>query len=183
MLLRQVATVRWQLYTLGREPIHANANVDADARDPFLVPCFSLVSAQAFAVYRMDPHVVVLYPSALGCSRVALSTEGAGPDLYSCASGVRFVVLDTPGGRDHGMEWIRGSSQQEKDAKKANLARWSPDHLPAGLFLVSKKASICLAYSVAFARIAGSSSVSMRRSSITTLPPMTVVLTSEDLSA
>ena len=182
MLLRQVATVRWRLYTLGREPIHANANVDADARNPFLVPGFSLVSAQAFAVYRMDPYVVVLYPSALGCCRVAFSSKGAGPDLYSWASGVRFVVLDTPGGRDPGMEWLRGSSQQEKDAEKANLALVF-HHLPAGLFLAPKEASICLAYSAAFARIANSSSVSMRRSSITTLPPMTVVLTSEDLSA
>jgi hypothetical protein len=122
MLLRQVAAVPWRRYTLGREPIHANANMDADARDPFLVPGFSIVSAQAFAVYRMDPHVVVLYPSALGCCRVAFSSTGAGPDLYSCASGVRFVVLDTPGGRDPGMEWIRGSSQQEKDAETAYLA-------------------------------------------------------------
>ena len=112
MLLRQVATVRWRLYTLGREPIHANANVDADARDPSLVPCFSLVSAPAFAVSRMDPHVVVLCSSALGCCLVALSSKGARPDLYSCASGVRLVVLDTPGDRDPGMEWIWGLSQQ-----------------------------------------------------------------------
>jgi hypothetical protein len=96
----------------GREPIHANANIDADARDPFLVPCFELISSQAFAVYRMDPHVVVLCPSALGCSVVGLSSQGAGPDLYSCASGVQLVVLDTPGDRDSGMEWIWGFSQQ-----------------------------------------------------------------------
>ena len=112
MLLRQVATVRWRLYTLGREPIHANANMDADARDPFLVPGFSLVSAQAFAIYRMDPHVVVLCPSALGCCVVGLSSQGAGPDLYSCTSGVRRVVLDTRGDCDPGVEWIRGLSQQ-----------------------------------------------------------------------
>jgi hypothetical protein len=121
MLLRQVATVRWRLYTLGREPIHANANMDADARDPFLVPGFSLVSAQAFAVYRMDPHVVVLCPSALGCCVVGFASKGAGPDLYPCASGFRLVVLDTPGGCNHGMDWIWDPSQQEKDAQKEYL--------------------------------------------------------------
>ena len=51
--------------------IHADANIDVDARNPSLVPCFSLVSAEAFAVYRLDPHVVVLCPSALGCRVVA----------------------------------------------------------------------------------------------------------------
>jgi len=96
----------------GREPIHANAHIDADARDPFLVPCFKLVSAQAFAVYRMDPHVVVFCPSALGCCVVGFASKGARPDLYSCASGVRLVVLDTPGDRDPGMGWIWGFSQQ-----------------------------------------------------------------------
>ena len=45
--------------TLRWEPTHANAHIDADARDPYLVSRFKLVSAQAFAVYRMDPHVVV----------------------------------------------------------------------------------------------------------------------------
>jgi hypothetical protein len=94
----------------GSEPIHANN--DADARDPFLVPCFSLVSAEDFAVYRVDPHVVVLCPSALGCRVVGLSSKSAGPDLYSCAPGFRLVVLDTFGDRDRGMEWIWGFSQQ-----------------------------------------------------------------------
>jgi hypothetical protein len=95
-----------------REPIHANAYIHADARDPHLVPCFKLVSAQAFAVYRMDPHVVVLCPSALGCCVVGLSSQGAGPDLHSCASGVQLVVLDTPVDRDPGMGRIWGFSQQ-----------------------------------------------------------------------
>jgi hypothetical protein len=86
--------------------------MDADARDPSLVPCFKFVSAPAFPVYRMDPHVVVLCPSALGCCVVGLSSKGAGPDIDSCASGVRLVVLDTPGDCDPGMEWIWGFSQQ-----------------------------------------------------------------------
>ena len=90
----------------------ANANLDADARDPYLVPCFSLVSAQDFAVYRVDPHVVVFCPSALGCGVVGFASKGAGPDFYSCASGVRPVVLDTPGNGDPGMERIGGFSQQ-----------------------------------------------------------------------
>ncbi len=107
-----VAAVWWRRYTPGREPIHANANIDADTRDPSLVPGFSLVSAQAFAVYRLDPHVVVLCPPALGCRVVGLSSKGAGPDLYSCASGVRLVVLDTPGDCHPGMEWIWGLSQE-----------------------------------------------------------------------
>ena len=89
-----------------REPIHANANIDADARDPFLVPCFKLVSAQAFVIYRVDPHVVVFCPSALGCRVVGFSSQGVGPDLYSCASWVRLVVLDTPADCNTGMEWI-----------------------------------------------------------------------------
>ena len=86
--------------------------MDADARDPFLVPCFGLVSAEDCAVYRVDPHVVVLCPPALGCRVVGLSSKGAGPDLYSRASGVRLVVLDTPGDCDPGVEWIWGFSQQ-----------------------------------------------------------------------
>jgi hypothetical protein len=96
----------------GWESTSTNAYIDADARDSYLVPCFELVSAQAFAVYRMDPHVVVLCPSALGCGVVGFASKGAGLDFYSCASGVRPVVLDTPGDRDPGMEWIRGFSQQ-----------------------------------------------------------------------
>jgi hypothetical protein len=111
----------------GREPIHANAYIDAEARDSYLVPCFKLVSAQAFAVHRMDPHVVVFCPSTLGCGVVGFASKGAGPDLYSCASGVRPVVLDTPGDRDPGMEWIWGFSQQKKDTENAYIA-----HLVAG---------------------------------------------------
>jgi hypothetical protein len=38
----------------GREPTHANANNDADPRDPFLVPGFEPVSAQAFAVQSVS---------------------------------------------------------------------------------------------------------------------------------
>jgi hypothetical protein len=110
-------------------PLHANANFDADARDPSLVPCFSLVSAKAFAVYRMDPHVVVLCPSALGRCVVGLSSKGIGPDLYSCSSGVRLVVLDTPGNCNPGMERIWGFSQQEKDAEKAYLAHFQSTSL------------------------------------------------------
>jgi hypothetical protein len=72
--------------TLDREPINANAHLDADARDPYLVSRFKLVSAQAFAVYRVDPHVVVLRPSAMGCYLVGFSSQGAGVGLYSCAS-------------------------------------------------------------------------------------------------
>jgi len=60
----------------------------------------------------MDPHVVVFCPSALGCGVVGLSSSGAGPDLYSCASGVRLVVLDTLGDGHPGVGWIRGFSQQ-----------------------------------------------------------------------
>jgi hypothetical protein len=108
----------------GREPIHANASIDADARDPYLVPCLELVSAQAFAIYRMDPYVVVFCPSALGCCVVGLSSQGAGPDLYSRASGVRLLVLDTPGDGDPGMEWIWGFSPQQKSAEKACLAHF-----------------------------------------------------------
>ena len=70
----------------------------------------------------------------------------------------------------------------EKVILFSRLARPAP-HFAARLFFAPKDASICLEYSAAFARIAGSSRVSMRLSSITTLPPMTVVLTSEDLRA
>ena len=94
------------------EPTHANANIDADPRDPDLVSRFKLVSAQAFAIYRLDPHVVVFCPSTLRCYFVGFSSQGARPDLYSRASGVRLVVLDTPGDCDLGMEWIWGFSQQ-----------------------------------------------------------------------
>jgi hypothetical protein len=85
---------------------HANANIDPDARDSYLVSCFKLVSAQAFVVYRVDPYVVVFCPSALGCRVVGFSSQGAGPDFYSCASWVRLVVLDTPADCNSGMEWI-----------------------------------------------------------------------------
>ena len=98
--------------TLWREPIHAHANIDADTPNPYLVPCFKPVSTQAFAIYWMDPHVVVFCPSAVGCGVVGFSSKGAGPDIYSCASRVRLVVLDTPGDRDRGMERIWGFSQQ-----------------------------------------------------------------------
>jgi hypothetical protein len=96
----------------GREPIDANAYNDASPRDPSLVPCFSPVSATDFAVYRVDPHVVVLCPTALGRGVMGDSSQGAGPDLHSCASGVRHVVLDPPGGCDPGMERIRGFTQK-----------------------------------------------------------------------
>jgi hypothetical protein len=85
---------------------HANANIDADPRDSYLVSCFELVSAQAFVIYRVDPHVVVFCPSALGCRVVGFSSQGVGPDLYSCASWVRLVVLDTPADCNTGMERI-----------------------------------------------------------------------------
>jgi hypothetical protein len=90
----------------GREPTHANAHTDADARDSYLVSCFELVSAQAFVIYRVDPYVVVFCSSALGCRFVGFSSQGVGPDLYSCASWVRLVVLDTPADCHTGMEWI-----------------------------------------------------------------------------
>jgi hypothetical protein len=89
--------------TLCGEPIHANAHIDAYARDPYLVSRFKLVSAQAFAVYRMDPHVVVFCASALGCCFVGFPSQGAGVDLYSRASWIRRVVLDTPGNGDRGV--------------------------------------------------------------------------------
>jgi hypothetical protein len=108
--------------------------MDADARDPYLVPCFELVSSQAFIVYWVDPHVVVLCPSALGCCVVGFASKGTGADLYSCASGVRRVVLDTSGDRDPGMEWIWGFSQQEKAAETAYLA-----HSVHGAFLDGPK--------------------------------------------
>jgi hypothetical protein len=85
---------------------HANANIYADARNSYLVSCFKFVSAQAFVIYRVDPYVVVFCPSALGCRVVGFSSQGAGPDLYSCASWIRLVVLDTPADCNRGMEWI-----------------------------------------------------------------------------
>jgi len=94
----------------GGERIHANAHIDADARDPVLVPGFKSVSAQAFVVYRVDPHVVVFCPSALGGCVVASSSPGAGSDLYPCASRVHLVVLDTPGHGSRGVGWIWGFS-------------------------------------------------------------------------
>src|ERR1700734_507886 len=106
----------------GREPTHANANIDADARDSYLVSCFKPLSAQAFVIHRMDPHVVVFCPSALGRRVVGLSSQGTGPDLYSCPSWVRLVVLDTPADCNTGMEWIWCFSQQQKNAEKAYLA-------------------------------------------------------------
>jgi hypothetical protein len=90
----------------GREAKHANANIDADARNSYLVSCFKFVSAQAFVIYRVDPYVVVFCPSALGCCVVGFSSQGTGPDLYSCASWIRLVVLDTPADCNSGMEWI-----------------------------------------------------------------------------
>jgi hypothetical protein len=74
--------------TLGRELIDANAHLDTSARDPYLVSRFKLVPAQAFAVYRVDPHVVVFCPSAVGCCFVGFSSQGAGADFYSRASGI-----------------------------------------------------------------------------------------------
>src|ERR1700760_223710 len=94
----------------GREPKHANAHTDADARDSHLVSCLELVSAASFAVYRMDPHVVVFCPSALGGCVVGFSSQGAGSDLDSRASGVRPVVLDTLGDGCRGLGWVWGIS-------------------------------------------------------------------------
>jgi hypothetical protein len=108
----------------GREPTYANANTDVDARDSYLVSCLKLVSAQAFVIYRMDPYVVVFRPSALGCRVVGFSSQGAGLDLYSCASWFRLMVLDTPADCNTGMEWIWRFSQQQKNAEKAYLADW-----------------------------------------------------------
>jgi hypothetical protein len=90
----------------GGERIHANAHIDADARDPDLVPGFKSVSAQDFVVYRVDPHVVVFCPSALGGCVVGSSSQGVGADLYPRAPRVRLVVLDTPGDGHRGVEWI-----------------------------------------------------------------------------
>jgi hypothetical protein len=116
----------------GQEPTHANADFDSDARDSYLVSCLKLVSAQAFVIYRMDPYVVVFRPSALGCRVVGFSSQGPGPDLYSCASWVRLVVLDTPADCNTGMEWIRRFSQQQKNEEKAYLAnwRWPKEYVP-----------------------------------------------------
>jgi hypothetical protein len=52
----------------------------------------------------MDPHVVVFRPSTMGCYFVGFSSQSAGVGLYSCASGIRRVVLDTPGNCDRGVE-------------------------------------------------------------------------------
>ena len=99
----------------------ANANHDADARDPYLVSRFKLVPAQDFPVYRMDPHVVVLRPTTMGCRFVGFSSPGAGVDFYSCPSGVRRVVLDTRSNRHRSLGAIRALSQQQKIAQKADL--------------------------------------------------------------
>jgi hypothetical protein len=96
----------------GREPTHADVNIHADPRDPDLVSGFELVSAQAFPVYRMDPYVVVLCPSGRGDCVVGVSSQGAGPDIHSCASGFPHVVLDTPGGGDPGLGRFREVAQQ-----------------------------------------------------------------------
>jgi hypothetical protein len=111
---------RYTLYDW--EPIYANANFDADARNSFLVPCFKLVSTPDFAVYRLDPHVVVFCASAVGCGVVGPASTGAGPDLHSCTSGVRPLVLDSPGDRDPGLGRVWDFSQQAKDAESARLA-------------------------------------------------------------
>jgi hypothetical protein len=103
----------------GGERIHANAHNDAVARDPDLVPGFKSVSAQDFIVHRVDPHVVVFCPSALGGCLVGFSSQGAGSDLYPCAPRVRLVVLDTPGDSCRGVGRIWGFSQQQKDAETA----------------------------------------------------------------
>jgi hypothetical protein len=47
---------------------------------------------------------------------VGFSSQGVGTDLYSCPSGVRLVVLDTPGDGRRGVARIRGFSQEEKSA-------------------------------------------------------------------
>jgi hypothetical protein len=107
--------------TLGREPIHANAHIDVNARDPYLVSRFELVSAQAFAVYRLDPHVVVFCASALGRCFVGLPSQGAGVDLYPRASRIRRVVLDPPGNSNRGVEQVWRLPQQQENAEKPNL--------------------------------------------------------------
>ena len=78
----------------------ANANLDADPRDPYLVSRSKLVSPQAFAIYRLDPHVVVFCPATICRYFVGFASQGAGPDFHSRASGLRRVVLDTPGNGD-----------------------------------------------------------------------------------
>jgi hypothetical protein len=52
----------------------------------------------------MDPHVVVLRPSALGCCFVGFPPQGTGVDFYPRASRIRRVVLDSPGNGDRGLE-------------------------------------------------------------------------------
>jgi hypothetical protein len=90
--------------------IHANANLLVAPWDPFVVPGLEPVSAPAFVICRLDSHVVVFCPSAMGCGLMGSPAEGSGPDLYSCASGLRPVVLDTPGDRAPGLEWFWGFS-------------------------------------------------------------------------
>jgi hypothetical protein len=124
----------------GQEPTHANADFDSDARDSYLVSCLKLVSAQAFVIYRMDPYVVVFRPSALGCRVVGFSSQGTGPDLYSRASWVRPVVLDTPADCNTRVEWIWRFSQQQKNAEKAYLAGWRS---PKGVCADARRASPC----------------------------------------
>ena len=99
----------------------ANAHLDADTRDPYLVSRLKLVPAQAFLVYRMDSHVVVLRPSTMGRRFVGFSSSGAGLDFYSCPSGIRRVVLDTRSNRHRSLGAIRALSQQQKIAQKADL--------------------------------------------------------------
>ena len=98
-----VAAVRVATIHSGGSQSLANANLDADPRDPYLVSRFKLVPAQAFAVYRLDPHVVVFCPATICRYIVGFSSQGVGLDLYSRASGVRRVVLDTPGNGDRGV--------------------------------------------------------------------------------
>jgi hypothetical protein len=55
---------------------------------------------------------VVFCSSTIRCDFVGFSPQGAGVDLYSCAPGVRRVVLDTPGNGHRGVGEIWGLSQQ-----------------------------------------------------------------------
>jgi len=120
--------------TLWAEATHANALIDVVAWNPTLVPCFKLVSAPSFAVYRMDPHVVVFRASAVGCGVVGFSSPGAGAGFYSCASRVRLMVLDTPGNCRRSVGWVWGFSQQEKGEETGRLAvvfgLWLPRQIP-----------------------------------------------------
>src|SRR5579859_2905050 len=108
-----------------------HVDLHAGTRNPAVVPGPQPLFAQAVAVYWMDPHVVVFRSSAMGCGVVGLSSQGAGPDLYSRAPGFRPVVLDTPGDGPHGMARVRGVSQPKKSAAKTYLAlRYAPRHSP-----------------------------------------------------